>query len=130
MKLNAITCMAPPFDINPLTKMWCLMTTSWVFVCNLLDYVKLVELVMVQATWKMKGVSLCWFLWSLNSTIGSLLICHLLCTCSHNNSTLCQTSHMPNVFNSGEEHNTNITWWLGNTRCVILRPIFAKAKIC
>jgi len=28
MKSNVATCMAPPFDSSPLTKMWCLVTTS------------------------------------------------------------------------------------------------------
>jgi hypothetical protein len=27
MKSNAITCVVPPFDTNPFTKMWCLVTT-------------------------------------------------------------------------------------------------------
>jgi hypothetical protein len=27
MKSNAATCMAPPFDLNPLTKIWRLVTT-------------------------------------------------------------------------------------------------------
>jgi hypothetical protein len=30
MTSNATTCMAPPFDLNPLTKMLCLVTTSQV----------------------------------------------------------------------------------------------------
>jgi hypothetical protein len=28
LKSNASTCMAPPFDLNPSTKVWRLMTTS------------------------------------------------------------------------------------------------------
>ncbi len=28
MKSNATMCMAPPFDLNPSTKMWCLVITS------------------------------------------------------------------------------------------------------
>jgi hypothetical protein len=48
MKSNATTCMVPPFDTNPLTKMWCLVTTSQVLVYNFLEYVKLVEMAMVQ----------------------------------------------------------------------------------
>jgi len=47
LKSNATMCMAPPFDINPLIKMWhVVMTTSWVFVCSYFEYVKLVELAM------------------------------------------------------------------------------------
>jgi hypothetical protein len=83
---------------------------------------------MVQATWKMKGVFLFWFFWSLKSTIGSLLICHLLCACLHNNSTLCQISHMSNVFNSGEEHDTNIIWWLVNNTLCNCWANFCKGK--
>jgi hypothetical protein len=48
MKLNAIARMAPPFDTNPLTRMWHFMTTSRVFVCSFPKYVKLVEMAMVQ----------------------------------------------------------------------------------
>ncbi len=27
MRSNVAACMVPPFDTNPLTKMWCLVTT-------------------------------------------------------------------------------------------------------
>jgi hypothetical protein len=47
MKSNVAACMAPPFDLNPLTKMWCLVTTSRLLSFNFLKYVKLVELAMV-----------------------------------------------------------------------------------
>jgi hypothetical protein len=47
IKSNAATCMTPPFDLNPLTKMWCLMTTFQVLSCSFLKYLKLVELAMV-----------------------------------------------------------------------------------
>jgi hypothetical protein len=40
--------MAPPFDTNLLMRMWCLVTTSQILVSNFLEYVKLVELTMVQ----------------------------------------------------------------------------------
>jgi hypothetical protein len=40
--------MAPPFDTNLLTRIWCLVTTSQILVSNFLEYVKLVELAMVQ----------------------------------------------------------------------------------
>ncbi len=48
MKLNVATCMAPPFNTNPLTRMWCLVTTFQVLICKFLEYVKLVEMAMVQ----------------------------------------------------------------------------------
>ncbi len=47
MKSNVAACMAPPFDSSPLTKMWCLVTTSWVLSSSFLEYLKLVELAMV-----------------------------------------------------------------------------------
>jgi hypothetical protein len=47
MNSNATACMAPPFDTNPLTKMWHLVTTSHILVYNFLEYVKLVEMAMV-----------------------------------------------------------------------------------
>ncbi len=47
IKSNVATCMTPPFDLNPLTKMWCLVTTFQVLSCSFLEYLKLVELAMV-----------------------------------------------------------------------------------
>jgi hypothetical protein len=38
---------ASPFNTNLLTKMWHLVTTSWIVVSSFFKYVKLVELVMV-----------------------------------------------------------------------------------
>jgi len=38
----------PPFDMNPLTKMWHLVTTSRILVTSFPKYVKLAELAMVQ----------------------------------------------------------------------------------
>jgi hypothetical protein len=46
--------MAPPFDTNPLTKMWRLVTTSWVLVYSFLEYVKLLEMAMVQIVGSVK----------------------------------------------------------------------------
>jgi hypothetical protein len=48
MKSNAIACMAPPFDNNPFIRMWHLVTTFQVLVCNFSEYVKLAEMAMVQ----------------------------------------------------------------------------------
>lgn len=48
MKSNLVTCMVPPFDINPLTIMWYLTVTSQVLICKFPKYVKLAKLVMVQ----------------------------------------------------------------------------------
>jgi len=48
MKSNAIVCVALPFDLNPLTKMWCLVTTFQILSFNFPDYVKLAKLAMVQ----------------------------------------------------------------------------------
>jgi hypothetical protein len=47
MKSNVVVHMAPPFDLNPLTKMWCLVIISQVFSSNFLEYVKLTKLAMV-----------------------------------------------------------------------------------
>jgi hypothetical protein len=46
MKSNVTACMAPPFDLNPLAKMWCLVTTFQVFSSSFPKYLKLVELTM------------------------------------------------------------------------------------
>ncbi len=47
MKSNATSCMVPPFDINPLTCTWHLVTRFQILVFSFLKYVKLVELVML-----------------------------------------------------------------------------------
>jgi hypothetical protein len=46
MKLNTTTCMVPPFDTDPLTKMRHLVTTSWILTLSFPKYVKLAKLVM------------------------------------------------------------------------------------
>jgi hypothetical protein len=48
MKSNVIVCMALPFDLNPLTKMWHLVITFRVLSSSFPKYVKLVELAMMQ----------------------------------------------------------------------------------
>jgi hypothetical protein len=48
MKSIVITCMASPFDINPLIRMWHLVTTFQVHVCDFPKYVILVKLVLVE----------------------------------------------------------------------------------
>ncbi len=47
MKSNVAMRMAPPFDLNPLTKMWCLVTISRILSSSFLEYVKLTKLAMV-----------------------------------------------------------------------------------
>ncbi len=47
MKSNATSCMVPPFDSNPLTCMWRLMTRFQILVFSFFKYVKLVELAML-----------------------------------------------------------------------------------
>jgi hypothetical protein len=48
MRLNVAACMVPPFDTNSLTRMWHLVTTFRILFSSFLEYVKLVELAMVQ----------------------------------------------------------------------------------
>ncbi len=43
-----MTCMAPSFDINPLTRMWQHVTTSCILITSFVEYVKLAKLAMVQ----------------------------------------------------------------------------------
>jgi hypothetical protein len=49
-----------PFDTNPLMRMWCLVTTSWILICNFPKYVKLAELAMVQIVGNVENEK--WFL--------------------------------------------------------------------
>jgi hypothetical protein len=48
MRSNVVACVVPPFDTNPLTRMWSLVTTSQILVSNFLEYIKLAKLAMVQ----------------------------------------------------------------------------------
>lgn len=43
MKSNA-TCMAPPFNINPLPIMWRLVTTSEILVFSFFEHAKLIKI--------------------------------------------------------------------------------------
>jgi hypothetical protein len=47
MKSNVANCLAPPFDTNPLTRMWHLVTTFHILITSFLEYVKMAELAMV-----------------------------------------------------------------------------------
>ncbi len=40
--------MQKPFDLNPLTKLWRFLSSSWIFEYQIPEYVKLVEVVVVQ----------------------------------------------------------------------------------
>jgi len=105
MKSNAATCMAPPFDLNPLTKMWHLVITFQIFSFSFLKYVKLVELAMVQLIGSMEDERCFSTLAFMKSKlwIGSFPTYHLLCACLHNNSTHCKISHMQIISNNGKE---------------------------
>jgi len=48
MKNNAKLTMQKPFDLNPLTKLWRFLSSSWIFEHQIPEYIKLVELVVVQ----------------------------------------------------------------------------------
>jgi hypothetical protein len=47
MKSNATTCMVTPFNTNPLTRIWCLVTRFQILPSNFPEYMKLVELAML-----------------------------------------------------------------------------------
>jgi hypothetical protein len=79
MKLNVTTCMAPPFDTNPLTIMWCLVTTSHVLVCTFPKYVKLVEMAMVQIVSNVKDEHYFYMLAFMKSKFCNKLTTHAPC---------------------------------------------------
>jgi hypothetical protein len=94
----------PPFDTNPLTKIWQLVTTSRILITNFPKYVKLVELTMVQMVGNMEDERCLSFLdlWNLSFIIGWQPNCCLLCRCLHNASVLYKISHMRSALSSGE----------------------------
>jgi hypothetical protein len=109
-EIKCSTCMAPPLDTNLLTRMWCLVTTSQILVSNFLEYVKLVELAMVQVVGSVENEPCfsTWPLWSPSSTIDSPPIFHWLCACLHNISILYRTSLMKNGLSNGDLLDTVI----------------------
>ncbi len=48
MTNNVKLAMHKPFDVNPITKLWRTLTSSRILENKLLEYIKLVELVVVQ----------------------------------------------------------------------------------
>ncbi len=48
MKNNAKLTMQKPFDLNSFTKLWRFLSSSWIFEHQILEYIKLIELVVVQ----------------------------------------------------------------------------------
>ncbi len=95
--------MAPPFDLNPLTKMWHLVTTFRILSFSFLKYVKLVELAMVQIVGNMEDERRFSTLAFMKSKFwtGSLPTYHLLYI-------LCKISHMQIISSSGEEFAIDI----------------------
>jgi D-arabinose 5-phosphate isomerase GutQ len=77
MKLNAAACMAPPFDTNPLTIMWCLVTTSQVLVCNFTYFGKLAEMAMVQIVGSVEDEHCFFTLALMKSKLRNKLTTHL-----------------------------------------------------
>jgi hypothetical protein len=69
--------MAPSFDLNPLTKMWCLGTRFQVLSSSFLKYVKLVELVMVQIVGSMEDERCFYTLAFMKSKLQNKLTTHL-----------------------------------------------------
>jgi hypothetical protein len=78
MRSNATTCMVPPFDINPLTKMWHLVTTSQILVSSFLEYVKFVELVMIHIIGNVEDEKYFSTLAFMKSKLRNKLTTHLL----------------------------------------------------
>jgi hypothetical protein len=67
----------PPFDMNPLTKMWHLVTTSRILVTSFPKYVKLAELAMVQVIGSVEDKKCFSILTFMNSKFCNKLTTHL-----------------------------------------------------
>ncbi len=105
MKSNAATYMAPPFDLNPLTKMRCLVTTFRVFSSSFLEYVKLTKLVMVQIFGNVEDEKCFSTLAFTKSKLQNRLTTHLphVVHMFSQQFILCKISHMQIVLSNGEE---------------------------
>jgi hypothetical protein len=54
LKSNACVVMAKPIDMNLLMHLWCILLASRLFAYSFLEYIKLVEIAMVQVLGNMK----------------------------------------------------------------------------
>jgi hypothetical protein len=123
MKSIVITCMASPFDINPLTRMWHLVTTFPILVCNFLKYVISTKLGMVESTqcgsWKV-------LFYIGFYEVKILQHAHYLpTTCSTHGSTLYKISICKMHWAMERNKTTILLWWLNIMLCVIIGSIFA-----
>ncbi len=102
-------------------------------ICSFIEYVKLVEFIMVQILGNVEDERCFSMLIFMKLKLHnsdrktSLLICHLLCACLHNGSTFCKISHMWNALNNGEEHASDIAMF-ARQYAFIVGHIFAKVK--
>jgi hypothetical protein len=132
MKSNVAICMALPFDTNPLTRMWCFVTTSWVFVYDFPEYVKLAEMAMVQIVWKMKTVFLHWLSWN-QSFVTSLLPICLALGCLDVCTTVLHFAKFPICkvyWTMASSMTLLLLWWLGwVVFCGVVGHVFANAGV-
>jgi hypothetical protein len=113
MKSNATTCMAPPFDTNPLTRMWCLVTTFRILVYNLPKYVKLAELAMVQIVGSVEDKRYFFTLAFMKSRLCNMLITHLPLVCTmvlhYVKFSICKM-----YWTMANNMSLILLWWLSN----------------
>jgi hypothetical protein len=102
--------MVPPFDTNPLTMMWHLVITSQILVSNFLEYIKLVELAMVQIIGNMEDEKCLLTLVFMKSKLHNKFTIHFpIVVCMlHYNFTLWRISRMLNVLSNGVQHDIEI----------------------
>jgi hypothetical protein len=66
-----------PFETNPLIGKWCLVTTSWILVSSFLEYVKFVELDVVQVVGNVENESCFYILAFMKSKFCNKFTTHL-----------------------------------------------------
>jgi hypothetical protein len=105
IKSNATNCLAPPFDMNPLIRMWRLVTTSCILVTSFPKYVKLAKLVMVQVVGSVEDKRCFSTLSFMKSKFHNKLTTYLPFIVHMFTFILYIISHTKNVLNNGKVPN-------------------------
>ncbi len=123
--------MAPSFDLNPLTKMWCLGTRFWVLSSSFLEYVKLVELAMVQIVGSMEDERCFSTLAFMKSKLQNRLTTHLplVRMFAQQFYTLQKLPIWRLYLVMAKRSPLILLWWLDNKPSIFFGLVFAKANM-
>ncbi len=129
MKSNATTCMAPPFDLNPLTKMWRLVTTFQILSFSFPKYVKSAKLAMVQIVGNVEDEKCFSTLAFMKSKLWNRLTTHLPLVVRMFAQCTLQNFPYANVLNNGQLLAIDIVMMARQLPFEFARLVFTKVNI-